>query len=98
MRAGGDRSSELMLSIGGVVGHIELLGAPPLFIAQMRARYRAFEMPVAPGVARDVSLRLEFVSAASASKGRGERPVWEEAPLVVSAAPARHAFYERSKP
>ncbi len=75
-----------MLSIGGVVGHIELLGAPPLFIAQMRARYRAFEMPVAPGVARDVSLRLEFVSAASASKGRGERPVWEEAPLVVSAA------------
>jgi hypothetical protein len=53
------RPSELMLSIGGVVGHVELRGATPLFVEQLRARYGAFEMPAAPGVHRDFSLELD---------------------------------------
>ena len=57
------RRSELSLAIGGVVAHLELEGAPPTFIDQMRARYGAFEMPSAPWVERDISLRLTLTSA-----------------------------------
>ena len=43
---------EIVLSIGGVVAHLELAGAQPVFMEQLRARYGAFEMPAAPWVVR----------------------------------------------
>ena len=55
---------EIVLSIGGVVAHLELAGAQPVFMEQLRARYGAFEMPAAPWVQRDISLRLTLDSAA----------------------------------
>jgi hypothetical protein len=75
-----------MLSIGGVVGHLEMVGAPSVFVAQLRARYRAFEMPVTPGVVRAFSLRLKFVSVARTSKDGAGRDGWVQTPLAVSAA------------
>jgi hypothetical protein len=87
-------SSELMLSIGGLVGHIEVSGAPQPFVEQMRARYRAFEMPLTPSVLRDFSLRLAFVSASRTSKDHEGRNLWERSPLVVSAS-GREVSIER---
>ena len=76
------RSHEMMLSIGGLVGHVELVGAPAVFIEQVRARYGAFEMPAAPSVVRDFSLRLDLVSA---KVRQAASQFWETHPLVVSA-------------
>ncbi len=80
-QANGGRSHEMMLSIGGLVGHLELVGAPQVFIDQVRARYGAFEMPVAPSVVRDFSLRLDLVSARFR---QAASQFWETHPLVVS--------------
>jgi hypothetical protein len=69
---------ELMLSIGGIVGHLELVGAPAVFMEQLRARYGAFEMPAAAAVDRGFSLRLNFQSALPPGKrgaGLSERPL-----------------------
>src|SRR5262245_18684437 len=49
-----------MLSIGGVVGHLTISGAPEPFLAQVRARYDAFTMPPAPGLRRTFAARLRF--------------------------------------
>jgi hypothetical protein len=76
------RRDELLLSIGGLVGHVELEGAQPTFIAQLRARYGAFEMPAAPRVERDFSLRLRIESAAAP----GQPADVEGHPLTVAAA------------
>ena len=51
---------DLVLCIGGLVGHVQLLGAGRSFIEQVLARYEAFELPVLPDVHRDFSLRLEL--------------------------------------
>jgi hypothetical protein len=72
-----------MLSIGGLVAHLELVGAPPIFVSQLRARYGAFEMPVARSVVRDVSLRLQLTSVVVRRKA--DR-YWETMPLTVSAS------------
>jgi len=80
-----EASSGLALSIAGVVGYIELVGAPAMFVAQVRARYGAFEMPAAPGVIRDFTLRLEMQSAKTPKPGAA-LAAWEAAPLVVSAS------------
>lgn len=73
--------SELMLSIGGLVGHLELIDAPAVFVDQVRARYGAFLMPVTPIALRDFSLRLEFTSVTTPTEGF--RP-WETKPLTVA--------------
>jgi hypothetical protein len=74
---------DLLLSIGGVVGHLELIGGRPEFIAQVRARYGAFEMPAAPWVERDFFLRLDLVSASA--PGADVRATVEANPLTVRA-------------
>jgi hypothetical protein len=53
-------ADELMLSIAGLVGHLELVGAERAFADQVQARYGAFTMPASPWVRRDFSLRLAF--------------------------------------
>jgi len=53
----------LLLSIGGVVSRLDLAGAPQPFVEQLRARYAAFELPRAPWVEQDISLRLNLVPA-----------------------------------
>ncbi|HEY6475891.1 MAG TPA: hypothetical protein VI456_04865, partial [Polyangia bacterium] len=59
-RARSTASANLTLSIGGLVGHLELEGAHPAFLEQLRARYGAFELPDGDWVARDFSLRLKL--------------------------------------
>jgi hypothetical protein len=78
-------SEELLLSIGGVVLHLELAGAQPLFVEQLHARYGAFEMPPGPRVERDISLRLTLTSVAPAIGGRVSE--MEARPLAVTATP-----------
>jgi hypothetical protein len=51
----------LLLSIGGVVGELDIAGALPIFWEQLRARYGAFEVPASSQVARDFVVRLEMV-------------------------------------
>jgi len=77
----------LTLSIGGVVGHLELAGAAAPFMAQVRARYGAFELPPATGVARDFSLRLELRALPPPGASSARRLAQTEAqPLVVIAS------------
>jgi hypothetical protein len=54
--------TELVLSIGGVAGRLELERAPAPFLAQVRERYGAFTMPAAPDLDVGFSLRLGFTS------------------------------------
>jgi hypothetical protein len=76
---------ELLLSIGGVVAHLELTGAQPTFMEQLHARYGAFEMPPGPRVQRDISLRIAFGSATPPS-GAARLAEIEAHPLTVTAA------------
>ena len=62
VRAAAQPGRSLLLSIGGVVGQLEIAGAPPVFWDQLRARYSAFELPPAASVARDFVVRLEMGS------------------------------------
>jgi hypothetical protein len=80
-----DPSAELMLSIGGLVGHLELRGAQPVFLEQLRARYGAFELPDAARVERDFSLRLDLEPAAPPRPGGGRLATTEAFPLEVAA-------------
>jgi len=52
----------LVLSIGGIAGRLELGPAPETFLAQVRERYAAFTMPAAPDLDAGFSLRLRFES------------------------------------
>ena len=54
--------TDLLLSIGGVAGRIQLADAPGPFLAQVRERYAAFTMPAAPDLDAGFSLRLRFDS------------------------------------
>ncbi len=80
---------ELTLSIGGIVGHLELVGAPSTFMEQLRARYGAFEMPSAAIVERGFALRLTFESAVPPGK-RAPGPA--EKPLTVTASDTKLAI------
>jgi hypothetical protein len=51
-------SFELLLSIGGVVGHVVLEGFEPAFVSEVQRRFVGFTLPCAPHVARTFSLRL----------------------------------------
>jgi hypothetical protein len=55
-------SGRLLLSIGGVVGELDIAGALPVFWEQLRARYGAFELPPNSQVARDFVVRLEMAA------------------------------------
>ena len=66
--------------------HLELDGAQAPFMEQLRARYGAFEMPVAPWVQRDVSLRITLTSAAPPRGAGGRLSDAEAHPLSVAAA------------
>ncbi len=58
-----DRSTDIMLSLGGVTGHLALDPAPGPFLRQLRERYQAFTVPAAPWVKRAFSLKVSFHSA-----------------------------------
>jgi hypothetical protein len=75
---------ELLLAIGGVVAHLELENAQPTFLEQLHARYGAFEMPIAPGVERDISLRITLTSAVP-PRAAGRWAESEDHPLSVTA-------------
>ena len=82
--AGPARQHELLLAIGGIVGHLQLRGAQPLFVEQLRARYGTFLLPMSARARTDFALRLDLYSAAPpGSLTRGRRPA--EYPLQVSA-------------
>ncbi|HVV17156.1 MAG TPA: hypothetical protein VHH90_08130 [Polyangia bacterium] len=57
----GARTQPLLLSIGGLVGQLDLAGAPDLFWDQLRARYGAFTLPAAAEVTRDFVVRLDML-------------------------------------
>lgn len=82
------KSSTLTLSIGGLVGHLELEGAHPAFLEQLRARYGAFELPDGDWVARDFSLRLALDPLPPPGASAAKRlALTETRPLEVTAAP-----------
>ena len=58
--AGRSEKLTLSLSIGGIVGCLEIEGAQPVFLEQVRARYGAFILPSGSRGASDFSLRLEL--------------------------------------
>jgi hypothetical protein len=57
-------AEDLLISIGGVVGHLALGPAPAAFAAQLRERYIPYTVPPALWVGRAFSLRVEFTAAA----------------------------------
>jgi hypothetical protein len=57
-------SEDMLLSIGGIVGHLSLGTAPAPFLEQLRERYAPYTIPPAPWVGRAFSLRVGFLAAA----------------------------------
>jgi hypothetical protein len=79
-------SAKLTLSIGGIVGQIDLVGATPVFLEQVRARYGAFVLPPTGWTAPDISLRLKLKSLAPTGAWAAKRLAETEArPLAVTA-------------
>ncbi len=56
----GGAASELVLSIGGLVGYFQLGAAPPLFLQQLKDRYGPYAVPSAQWVTRAFSLTVSF--------------------------------------
>lgn len=54
---------ELLISIGGLVGHLELGRAPGRFVEQLLERYGPYLVPAAAWVERGFSLRMSFTAA-----------------------------------
>ncbi|HEX3698007.1 MAG TPA: hypothetical protein VH374_21720 [Polyangia bacterium] len=78
-------TTELLLSIGGVVGRISLGSAPSAFLDQIAARYDAFRLPPADWVDRAFALRLTFVPAV-ASGPAGRTAELAAQPLTINAS------------
>jgi hypothetical protein len=57
-RSRGAPQAELLVSIGGVVGHLVVEEAPDGLLADLRRRYAAFLLPCSPSAARAFSLRV----------------------------------------
>jgi hypothetical protein len=75
----------LSLSIGGIVGHLEIEGAQPVFLEQVRARYGAFILPSSGRGASDFSLRLGLDPIAAPGSSASKRLAETEAhPLKVT--------------
>jgi hypothetical protein len=75
-------STELLISIGGIAGRVQLGAAPEPFLAQARARYGAFTMPPSPDVSTGFTLRLALPPTPSAP------PDAKAHPLTVKATDA----------
>jgi len=60
---------ELLISIGGVVGHFSLGGAPAPFLQQVRDRYGPYAVPPAGWVGRAFSLAVTFSGAPAVTDG-----------------------------
>jgi hypothetical protein len=76
----------LVLSIGGVVGQLELEGAHPALLEQLRARYGAFLLPFPAATGYDFGLRVTLVPLPPPGRAIANR--WSESegnPLVVKA-------------
>ncbi len=77
----------LSLSIGGIVGCLEIEGAQPVFLEQVRARYGAFILPSGSRGASDFSLRLALDPLAAPGFSASKRLAETEAhPLKVTAS------------
>jgi hypothetical protein len=86
-KAAAGSSAKLTLSIGGIVGHLEIEGAHPVFLEQVRARYGAFILPSNGRGASDFSLRLKLDSVAAPGSSASKRLAETEAhPLKVTAS------------
>ena len=57
-------SEDMLISIGGVVGHLSLGTAPAPFLKELRERYAPYSIPPAPWVGRAFSLQVAFGAAA----------------------------------
>jgi hypothetical protein len=79
------RSEKLTLSIGGIVGHLEIAGAAPVFLEQVRARYGAFVLPSADWVTRDFSLQITLAALAAPGPAQKRLRETEAHPLKVTA-------------
>jgi hypothetical protein len=85
--AGGSEKLTLSLSIGGIVGHLEIEGAQAVFLEQVRARYGAFILPSSSRGASDFSLRLGLDPLAAPGASASKRLAATEAhPLKVTAS------------
>jgi hypothetical protein len=62
-------SDDLLVSIGGVVGHFALGEAPAPFLQQVRDRYGPYTVPPAAWVERAFSVAVTFTAAVTASDG-----------------------------
>ena len=83
--AGGSERLTLSLSIGGIVGCLEITGAQAVFLEQVRARYGAFILPSGSGGASDFSLRLALEPIAAPGSSASKRLAETEAhPLKVT--------------
>jgi hypothetical protein len=83
--AGGSEKLTLSLSIGGIVGCLEITGAQAVFLEQVRARYGAFILPSGSGGASDFSLRLALEPIAAPGSSASKRLAETEAhPLKVT--------------
>ena len=81
------RSTKLTLSIGGIVGYLEIEGAQAVFLEQVRARYGAFILPTSGRGASDFSLRLKLDAIAAPGSSASKRLAETEAhPLKVTAS------------
>jgi hypothetical protein len=78
-------TTNLLLSIGGIVGRLKLGAAPDPFLAQVRERYGAFNMPAAPDVDAGFSLRLRFESAPPPADIDAHHAKVQAHPLTVKA-------------
>jgi hypothetical protein len=56
---------EILLSIGGIVGHLTMGPAPAPFLQQLHERYSPYVVPPAAWVGRAFSLQIAFVPAAA---------------------------------
>jgi hypothetical protein len=75
----------LSLSIGGIVGHLEIEGAQAVFLEQVRTRYGAFILPSSGRGASDFSLRLQLDPVAAPGSSPAKRLAETEAhPLKVT--------------
>lgn len=61
--------TELLISIGGIVGHFSLGDAPAPFLQQVRDRYGPYTVPPAGWVGRAFSLAVTFSGAPAVSDG-----------------------------
>lgn len=70
------KSTELIISIGGIAGRLTFEGAPGEFIGQVKARYAAFTMPTSPLIEAGFSLRVVLESAPPVAETAEAKAAW----------------------